>query len=190
MNQITYKIEGVAPLLMQSDVLANPLSPQAKELKRITEVRKKTDEHHLKMAELQFLGGLYYDDKNGYHMPAKNIFACLLGASKMSKLGTTWKQAALISEDAKLKFKHEKLSPKQLFELGENTDVRMVVVNKARIPRCRPIFHEWALQFTIWYDPAKLQEEQIDQIVDNAGKYVSLGTYRPLYGRFTATKVK
>lgn len=190
MNQITYHVTGVAPLLIQSDILANPLNPQTKELKRVTEVRKKTDEHHLKIAELQFLGSLYYDEKNRYHLPAKNIFACLFSAAKMFKLGTAFKQAAIIMEDAKLHFKGEKLTPQQLFDAGENVDVRMVVVNKARVSRCRPIFHEWNLDFTLYYDSAKLQEEQIEQIVDSAGKYISLGTYRPFYGRFESTKLK
>ena len=49
-------------LLCHNGELADPLNNFAKEMKKVSAVRKKTDEHHLKMQELEWFGGLYGTD--------------------------------------------------------------------------------------------------------------------------------
>ena len=56
--ETTITIRGIAPLLMHNGQLANPLNPLAKEMKKVTSVRTKTDEHHLELQRLEFLAGL------------------------------------------------------------------------------------------------------------------------------------
>ena len=52
---IGFRFVGIAPLLMHNGALANPLNPLVKEMKAITGLRKKTDEHHLELQRLEIV---------------------------------------------------------------------------------------------------------------------------------------
>jgi hypothetical protein len=192
MKSLKYHLEGVATLLMHSDVAANPLNHYAKAQKEITSKRKKTDEDHERLAKLDFLASLYYSESKGYHIPANCIDATFLTSSKMFKLGTTWKQAAFVENDAPFVFPNRDLHPDELylFENGLYRDMRTVKIGTAKTVRCRPAFNVWSFDTTIIIDESKLNERQIDQIVENAGKYVGICDYRPRFGRFNVTKLK
>jgi len=59
-----------------------------------------------------------------------------------------------------------------------------LVVNKSRVMRTRPIFQDWALEFTVHYMPDVLNKEDITGFMNVAGKYIGLSDWRPKYGRF------
>lgn len=192
MKSVTYKFKGIATLLMHSDVAANPLNHFSKAQKEITSKRKKTDEDHERLAKLDFLASLYYSAAKGYYIPSQNIDATLLASAKMFKLGVTWKQAAFVENDSAFIFPHTKLSPDDLYvvENGMYRDMRTVKVGLAKTVRCRPAFNIWEFDSTIIFDESKFNERQIDQIIENAGKYIGICDYRPRFGRFEATKIK
>ena len=56
--------------------------------------------------------------------------------------------------------------------------------------RCRPAFNEWSFDVSIILDEAKLDEREIDKILQNAGKYVGICDFRPRYGKFNVEKIK
>lgn len=192
MKSLTYHVEGVATLLMHSDVTANPLHPFSKELKALTSKRKKTDEDFETIAETEFRASLYWREPIGYYMPAKNIDATLLASAKMFKLGVVWKQGAFVDTDVEFVFPQRKLLPADLylFNNGLYRDMQTVKIGTSKTVRCRPAFNEWSFDFTIILDEAKLNERQIDDIVKNAGRYVGICDYRPRYGKFDVKRIK
>lgn len=190
MQTITYKVEGETPLIMHNDTLSNPLNPLSEEMKELTKKRNKTREDYLKIAKLEFMASLYWDEKKGYIMPAKNLSATMFGSAKQFKQGTQWKQGAMIAEDAVFEFQNSKLSQEDLFEVPEHVDMRGVKVNNSKITRCRPIFPKWSLKFSVYFDEGKFNAKEITNIVSNAGKYIGLCDFRPMYGRFNSSIIK
>ncbi|WPU91788.1 hypothetical protein SNE25_20945 [Mucilaginibacter sabulilitoris] len=189
MKLLNYKITGTSALLMHSDATANPLNPFTKKLKEVTKKRSKTDDDHALMSEIEFEASLYHDSEIGYYIPSANLDASFLASAKMFKMGTLWKQAALIPNDAKFVFKHHKMSPSDLYKSGLYSDMRTVKIGTSKTIRTRPIFKEWEIEVEVMLDEAKLNESEVDQIVNNAGLYVGLCDYRPRYGRFSVEKI-
>jgi hypothetical protein len=183
MKNVNVKLTSIAPMLMHSDRTANPLDQFARELKKISGKRKKTEDDYEEMSKLEFIAGCYYDKK--YFIPAANIEACLIASAKHTKRGTIIKQAIIVPDDASFNFKHEKHDPTKLFEKEKlYVDMRTVKVGTSKVIRTRPIFNEWEVSFQIYIDTDKLNVEELREILENAGKYVGLGDYRPRYGRF------
>jgi hypothetical protein len=182
-------IKGKAPLIMQSITLANPLHPLAKEIKAITGKRKKTDEDLVEILRLKFFGSIYHDDQLGPFIPGENIDRCFFDAAKELKLGNRWTQSALFVED-KLPLIYE--GPRSIDKLYADlrfVDVRMVTVNRARVPMCRPIFNVWSIKPTLAFDEQRINPDDIKQIIGLAG-FQKLGTFRRRFGRFDAEIVK
>jgi hypothetical protein len=188
MKTVKFTIESISPMLMHSDRTANPLNPHTKALKAITGKRKKTDDDHYEIAKLEFIASCYFNSR--WHIPAANFEAMLLASAKHFKLGTTIKQALLVPDDAEFIFSDSKLKPEDLFRIDEYVDQRTVKVGTAKTIRTRPIFNSYKVKFTCWLDTDKMNLEQLQQIVENAGKYVGLGDYRPRYGRFEVVKME
>lgn len=184
MKTATYNLKGTTPLLMHSERLANPFDDLTKEIKAISGKRKKTEDDLREMARLEWLGGLYHDDEAGIHVPGYNLLACIIGGGKIHKLGTAIKRAALVMED-KVSIQYEgPKTPGKLFENKRFVDMRSVKVGTAKIMRCRPIFMDWALSFSLVYDENSIQLSDLDRCIESAGLMVGLGDYRPRFGRF------
>ena len=58
------KIQG-DQLLMHNGQLADPLNEHTKRLKEFTSKKRKSDDDHIKIGEIEFQGGLYFDDTIG-----------------------------------------------------------------------------------------------------------------------------
>jgi hypothetical protein len=73
-------------------------------------------------------------------------------------------------------------------------DSRPVVIpaTRGRIVRHRPRFDNWQCSFTLEYDTELLNEADVRQVVDDAGKRVGLLDFRPEkkgpFGRFVVTR--
>lgn len=185
MKQATYTIQGATPLLMHSERLANPFDSLTKEIKAVTGKRKKTEDDLLEIARLEWLGGLYHDDDAGIHIPGYNVFAAIVNGGKIHKLGTAIKRSALVQEDKlPLQFEGPK-DPAKLFNNKRFVDIRSVKVGTSKVARCRPVFRDWRLTFTIVYEETGLQRSELDRVVSDTGTMIGLGDYRPRFGRFT-----
>jgi hypothetical protein len=180
----TVKITGIAPLLQHNGQLANPLNPLAKRMKEITSVRKKTDEHHLQLQELEFLAGLYLDGQRRVIIPSEVIESCLVEGAKKAKLGKAFKAAVSVMEDSLLHYTGPK-TPEALWAEAETfADVRGVRVGGSRIMRTRPVFHQWACEFTVHYDDEQVNLADVQRAINDAGSKSGVGDFRPRYGRF------
>jgi len=66
-------------------------------------------------------------------------------------------------------------------------DVRPVVINRARVPKARPMFKEWELSFEIHVYDERISEGVLRDVLDNAGRFHGVGDYRPKFGQFEVT---
>lgn len=194
METVKIRLTGTAPILIHSDRLANPLDPLTKAKKAVATKRKKTDEDHAELAKMEWEGALYYDEKIGPFMPGRNIKAMLISAAKKTKDGVRAKTGLIVSED-KIKILYS--GPREIGALwadGRFTDIRCVGQMKVRIMRCRPIFPEWTLEFSVIYDPSVVDKSDILRFADAGGRLVGLGDYRVEccgdFGRFEAEEIK
>lgn len=192
MKQLKLKLEGTSPLLMACDRLADPLDPLTIAHKELTSKRKKTEDDHFLIARSQWNGLLYWDDVMGAYMPTQNIRAALVGGGKLNKLGMQLKRGTIMLDDKVPLDYGKKLTVDQLWE-QRYIDRRSVVVSQARVMAYRPKFNTWSVVFDINYDENVLDENQIIQSMENAGKFVGIGGFRPekggTFGRFNVIKV-
>ena len=185
MESLRVTIKGVSPLLMHSARFANPLDPATKLHKALTSKRKKTDEDHAMIQKSEFMGSIYFDDKQGVYLPGVNIEASIFEGAKMQKLGKSAKRSILILEDViPLQYKGPK-TKESLYENTEFVDVRAVKVGTSKLMRTRPIFKEWSAEFTVSYNPEQIDVSEVVRMLEDAGSLIGIGDYRPRFGKFT-----
>ena len=81
--KVTWK--GISPLIMHSCQCVNPLHPIAKELKKYTSKKNKTDEDLVKISDLEWEAGAYWKDGMGLYIPAENVEATIINGAKANK---------------------------------------------------------------------------------------------------------
>lgn len=193
MKQVTYTIEGIAPLLMHNDRLANPFDDFAKAIKAISGKKKKTEDDLRELARIEFLGGVYESKTAGIYVPGFNVFAMLKSAAKLRKLGAAVTRAVLVQEDElPLQFPGAGKTAAELYEDRQYVDMRTIKngPTSGRVVRCRPIFRDWSLNFTLLYDERAIQRSDLDMVLEDAGSMIGLGDYRPRFGRFEVVGAK
>ena len=183
--RITWK--GTTPLIMHSCKCVNPLHPISIEMKKYTSKRKKTEEDLIKISDLEWESGAYWDNEIGLYIPAENIEATIKNGAKSIKKGSDiTKYCDVKSLYNKLDY-GENLTKEELISRPEYRDVRVMAVQRAKILRTRPRFDKWKVTFDMIYDDSKIDIHTIQQSIEYAGAYVGLCDSRPKYGKFVAT---
>lgn len=186
MKTIKCEFHGISPLIMHSCKCVNPLHPLSIEIKKITSIRKKTEEDQIKLSDLEWEGGLYWDDDIGLYIPAENIEATVREGAKARKKGKDIVRG-FMCEDLKAPLDiGVKLTKDQLRDDYNYRDVRSMKVQKARVMRTRPRFNTWNCAFLASYDENLLNFNDIRDAIEYSGQYVGLCDSRPKYGKFTA----
>ncbi len=186
LKKIKVRLEGDAPLLMHSGRLADPLDQCAIDLAEVSSKRKKTKADHERMSELEWLGGIYYDDKERPIIPAELLEACIRDGAKKVRKGKDATAGVIVEEDALLVYD----GPKTVSKLvGDKrfVDRRGVRIKQVRVMRTRPRFDQWSAEATVLYNDEVVSERDLERWIADAGRLVGLGDYRPRFGRFTAT---
>lgn len=181
--------------------LANPLAPTVRLIKQYSKKRTKTDEDHLVLSQLEWLGGLYLSDPledieisndqvvpvggGQIILPSHGLEAAISSAAKKFKLGKTVAAAVMVPEDAVLKFPGDKQPISELMKSSRHVDVRAVSVNRARIMRSRPVFPNWSATFDLQYLPDQISLQQIDDVLSMGGRVVGCFEYRPKFGSYS-----
>lgn len=184
MAELKVRITGKAPLLLHNGRLADPTDEVAREMKKITSKRTKTDDDHLELSRLEFMGGLYTDENNEPCIPGEVLESCLKSGAKVAKNGKKIAAGALIPEyTVPLQYS----GPRDVDSLW--ADKRFVhrsgvKVGQARVIRTRPKFDQWACEFTIEYQPEVIDREEVVRAIEDAGNLKGLCDYRPRHGRF------
>ena len=173
MERYLVRIKGVKPLLMHAPTGLGD-NPQ-----------RRRGEHLSPEEEAE--AGLYKDAEGNIIIPALNVKAMLREAGRNYKISgrkTTFGAAIKAGIDIEpfyIPLKHN----------GWKVDLRPVVVQRSRILRARPRFDEWELEFTIINkDPNVLLRDTMKRIIEDAGKWIGLGDYRPEFGLFNVEEFR
>ena len=186
MKRIKCEFHGISPIILHSCQCVNPLHPLSLEMKKITAIRKKTEEDIRKLSDLEWEGGLYWDDEVGVYIPAENIEATIREGAKARKKGKNIVKG-FMCEDLKVPLDiKEKLTKEQMREDMRFRDVRAMKVQQARVMRTRPRFNTWNLTFEASYDENMLDFKDVVDAIEYSGQYVGLCDSRPKYGKFVA----
>lgn len=179
-------IIGTTPCIMQSDKMVNPFSPEAKRNAEINSKKtRKTDDDRLEQAIIEYKASLYCDAIIGPYWPAQNILRCLRDAAKMTRQGKDVERGLDILDNKNALLYDGPRTPDELAANPDFVDCRSVVIQNKRVMRTRPIFNEWELKFCLMYDRSIFKDLQtVRRIVETAGRYVGLSTFRPRFGQF------
>lgn len=195
MKTLKLRWVGQTPLLMSSDKLANPLSPEYKEMKPLTSKRKKTEDDYATIAKLEWKYLMYFDKDIGPYIPTNNIKQCIIQGATIRRLGSKFCGVLINAQGLKVPLQYK--GPKDLAGLQKRFDefnlMSSVVVSRARVMKCRPKFDGWSIEFEIIYDESDITKEDIIQACEDAGRMKGLCGWRPAckgeYGRFTVETV-
>lgn len=190
MNEISFDLTGVDPLIMNKDTLVDHRHPLAIEKKNLTAKKNnKTEVDYDRIEEIEFISSLYFDPSLGPVIPGDNLWRMLYDSAKMMKKGEKAKQGIQVEEAAYPLLYDGPRDVKTLFGDGTGPFVfrKSVVQQKNRIIRVRPWFHGWSIKnVIITFDPLIWNQQDVVNLMHRAGRYVGLGTWRPRHGRFEA----
>jgi len=182
--KVTWK--GTTPLIMHSCKCVNPLHPISIEMKKYTSKKKKTEDDLIKIADLEWEAGAYWDDKIGLYIPCENIEATIKNGAKPNKKGSDIEKYCNVTELCVPLNYGANLSKEELIKDYNYRDTRPMTVMRAKILRTRPRFNNWQISFNMTYEESKIDVEVIRQAIEYAGAYVGLCDSRPKYGKFVA----
>lgn len=173
MYQVKVKIEGVSPLLQHR-----------------YEMEKAEDKSKKKAGSVDYSEqveqAIYRDEQGNIYQPSSHIEGSLMKAAVNFQIAGKGKKTykdltkMVIVEPFAIPHLHPAFK----------VDKRPVVINRARIVRCRPRFDKWELVFTMLVQEDQLPVEVLEEILEYAGRYIGIGDYRPRFGRFRIVEFK
>jgi hypothetical protein len=182
-EQLTYTIEGLSPLLLNNPrgMLAQSGSAPAKQ-KRIPTPEEEAE------------GGTYRTAEGIIAVPAIAVRNAMITAAAAFKYKTrSWK--GFVS--------HVEIRPAELLPLYDSHDEpvttyevdvrRCVIKGRGAVARARPLIREWRATFTFIADTSMLPHDNPKELLRGflveAGARIGIGDYRPektgWFGRFT-----
>ena len=194
MNTIRFRLNGKTPLMLQNGQTANPRNRYAKRLKELNKDKKRkgadVDAVLDQMADVEVESCLYYNERDGIHMPAENIRASLIEGAKLSRGGSQVKRTCFVYENATLSYD----GPKDVAGFVANKDFHheaIVKVGMVKVPKSRAIIPEWSCDIEVAYMPGNVVDDRdIIKYMIDAGLYSGIGASRSLgYGRFDAVEI-
>lgn len=185
--EIQMELTGLRPFVMHNGRLADPLDPIARQLSALTDKRGRTDVEEEEVAEVEWRGSLYWDADAGAYIPTASIIRSLRDAATAWKLGeAVYRSLNTLSELVPLQ--HD--GPKTIAGLAAKPEYRWrttVKIGRNRTARTRPIFRRWSAVAEFELDENELSVDDLNRIVERAGRLNGIGDARKLgFGRFTA----
>jgi len=176
-TKISIKVEGTTPLLMNRF--------------RDTQIEGKIKRRTGSMSDEELKEKLYlYDDKP--HIPSVYFRNSIVEASKQFKI--VGKGKATYS---KLVASTIEVNPEMILINGSYESFRIASVNpstKGRMMITRPRFNKWDAEFTLILNDDGVPPEVMNEILEQAGRYVGIGDWRPqtkgVFGKFMITLFK
>lgn len=179
---------GGSPLVCHNERLADPLDPIVREIQAISKKRGKTEADHMEIARLEFHGGMYTNG-NGPMLPAWNILRSLQDGAKRHKRGQDVLRGIYpLVEHADLSYEGDEIrDPDAMWTAGTFSLRKTVGVQRARVMRTRPWFHEWTVELPVEVDQTIWDVHSLAVCWTDSGKFAGIGEMRPVYGRYNAT---
>jgi hypothetical protein len=200
LKRYSIKLKSISPFCMNCDTLANPLNPVTKQLKQLTSLKTKQDEHHLAIAKLQWTASLYYNDEIGIYVSSKMLGGCIRASARKEKKGLLTKAIIIDAIPGVPLIGFEGVTPEKLWNVknkkGEQIHVftESVNVQKSKTMRTRPIFPSWEAKFEVLLNTELMSEDEFRRILDRAGYEYGIGELRPqlatgVFGRFEVVEM-
>jgi hypothetical protein len=186
MKKFKVRIEGITPY-MQHRMDDVKLEDWEKNRKLIIE-RDDIAKEDIARAEFH---AFISDGK--FYLPAEHIKGALINAGAMvkSKVGNSKKSMKNIVAGMFFVFP-EKLPLPQQYVIDKRSAVNKNI--KARVICIRPKWEKWETEFELHIDNDTITEATIKEIIENAGNYIGIGSFRPqnngMFGRFKLIELK
>lgn len=183
METLSFRIEGICPLIVHNARLSDPLDYWTQQVAEISSKRKKTVADHEELARREFMGSLYLNEDKVPVIPSANLERLFRDAAAKSKEGRTVQAGMIVMDDAPILYK----GPKDPDEMWANERFHCrasVKVGQQRVMRTRPWFQEWAIEFDVAIDETVVALNRVPEFLKLAGRVVGLGDWRPRHGRF------
>ena len=181
---------GIRPLILHNARLADPMDEYSARLKELTKSNKgknKTQARDAEIARCEWEGGLYYDSELGPYVPADMIESAIQNGGKKCSAGKQI-QAAVFCTEESVMVPIQYKGPRDLDGLYADPAFRMrksVRVGNVRVMRTRPMFPTgWKLEFSVEFDDSVVDANTVLRAMQDAGRLVGLGDWRPKFGRF------
>jgi len=193
METIKIRLSG-SGLVMHNGELANPFNPYTQKLKELNILKKRTGVDALEtisqMAEVEFQGGLYFDEGIGPYIPAFVARAVLVSGAKMSRGGKTV-QRAVQCVGSRFPLRYEGARTREgLWDDKKFVYQAMVKVGQSRVPRTRPIFPDWSCDVEFAFDPDGANRDDILRWMTDGGNFEGIGDNRLNgFGRFSVAEI-
>ena len=192
---------GKRPLLLSNNKTSDPLSTGAKIKKSFTSKRSKSDQDH---ENLQILDWLYsgYWRKEGkvevdtsenavefsgfsdLYLPGDNFHRCLRNAATAFKLGKEVNRAVVVENNPSIKHG----GPSEALQLLQQPQFLLSSpVKRAQTTNwvSRIVLPEWEVTYRVICDDDRIEVPELQRIVQVAGQFEGVGTWRPRYGQFS-----
>lgn len=175
-------------MIQHSCKCVNPLHPISRKMKEITSKpsKKRTEDDLILLSDLEWEGGLYWDDTIGLYIPAENIEATVRDGAKNARKGKNVERGFAVKDMLVPLDIGENLTLDQLRADYRFRDVRQMKVQTSRVTRTRPRFNMWSIRFSAVYDESQIDLQTLADAMEYAGQYVGLCDSRPKYGKFVA----
>ena len=195
--QYRIKIAGISPIIHHNGAAGlDTRSPVSREIAAIAAKRggNRTEADEDRLRELECQRSLWLDESGAPAIPATAIRATIEAGARKRKQGPQVRGGLVILETA-FDYDREKYGT-ELEELGRKTQfVTPVVVQRNRILRTRARFDTpWSCTVTVDVDEELIDDAQLMEWLDIAGRQVGLGDWRPeksgTFGRFVAESIE
>jgi hypothetical protein len=163
--------------------------------RQLSKKRGKTLEDEQRLRELEWYTRVYFDEKIGIYIPAKNLKELIREAATKYRKGEDIKRSLIVPE-YRVPLIYD--GPRTLEELwamkdkdGDRRFAYTTLVSNSgagsgRVERTRPAFDNWSIRFEVAFDPEDLNDSDVEAAVKRSEKY-GLGDYRPEFGSFQAS---
>lgn len=189
MKKFEVKIKGITPYL-QHRMDDQKLEDWEKKRGRIIE-RDDVAKEDLVRAEFHS----YRDETTKkYFIPNEHVRGALINAGAMTKakVGNSKKSMKNIVAGMFFVYPEKLFLQPQTYVIDKRSAVNQNA--KARVITIRPKFENWSVEFELHIDNDTITNETIQHILEDAGNYIGIGSYRPqkngMYGRFTVEDFK
>lgn len=186
-KKVSVRLTGRTPLVLHNNQCVNPRNPLKKQISAITSKgKRKTDADHDQLEKLEFLAGLYINDRIGPYVPAQNIRKMLIEAARKEKNGKQFESGAFVNEDVPILYDGPR-DFEGMYAMGDKFVWTTVVGNQqASIMRTRPRFNEWKVEFEVYLEDSLVTVDMLCGALRHAQIAVGLCDGRSIgCGRFT-----
>lgn len=185
MENMSLRLVGSSPLLVNAPTTINPLNKETKLIKEISNKRKKSDSEVMELLRLKFEAALYYDEELGPYLPSYNCFKCGQEGARLSKQGKNWERGVdVVGDKSKIDYRGPR-TPSELWSSPKFVDIRDASLGGKRVTVARPVFKEWSIDVSFSIAEDVTNPADILANIVTGGRLIGVGTYRARFGRFT-----